>query len=33
MAVKNLSLDWWSVLVSLAAVALIKLRILPHIPW
>jgi hypothetical protein len=27
------SLDWWSVLVALAAVALVWAGILPHIPW
>lgn len=29
----KLSLDWWSVLLALAAAALVKAGILPHIPW
>lgn len=29
----KLSLDWWSVLLALAAAALVKTGILPHIPW
>jgi hypothetical protein len=29
----NLSLDWWSVLLALAAAALVWSGILPHIPW
>ncbi len=29
----RLSLDWWSVLLALAAAALVKAGILPHIPW
>jgi hypothetical protein len=29
----KISLDWWSVLWAIAAIALIKLSILPHIPW
>jgi hypothetical protein len=29
----RLSLDWWSVIVALAAAALIKLGVVPHIAW
>jgi hypothetical protein len=29
----GLSLDWWSVLLALAAAALVKAGVLPHIPW
>jgi hypothetical protein len=27
------TLDWWSVIAALAAAALVKFNILPHIPW
>jgi hypothetical protein len=27
------SLDWWSVIAALAAAALVRFNILPHIPW
>jgi len=27
------SVDWWSVIAALGAAVLIKLGILPHIPW
>jgi hypothetical protein len=30
---RKLSLDWWSVIAALAAVALIKAGVLPAIPW
>jgi hypothetical protein len=30
---KNLSHDWLAVIVALAAVALIRAGVLPHIPW
>ena len=30
---KKISLDWWSVIVSLAAALLVRLGELPHIPW
>ena len=30
---RNLSLDWWSVLVALGAAALIRFGLVPHIPW
>jgi hypothetical protein len=29
----GLSVDWWSVLLALAAAALVKAGMLPHIPW
>jgi hypothetical protein len=29
----GLNADWWSVLLALAAAALVKAGILPHIPW
>jgi hypothetical protein len=29
----KLSIDWWSVITALGAALLIKLGILPHIPW
>jgi hypothetical protein len=29
----KLSLDWWSVLLALAAAGLVKSGFLPHIPW
>jgi hypothetical protein len=29
----KLSVDWWSVITALGAAVLIKLGILPHIPW
>ena len=29
----KLGIDWWSVILSLTAVALVKFGILPHIPW
>jgi hypothetical protein len=29
----RLSMDWWAVIVALAATLLIKLNVLPHIPW
>jgi hypothetical protein len=29
----RLSLDWWSVIAALAAAAVIKLGVLPHVPW
>jgi hypothetical protein len=28
-----LNMDWWSVLLALAAAALVRAGILPHIPW
>jgi hypothetical protein len=30
---KRLSIDWWSVLLALLAAILVKLGVLPHIPW
>jgi hypothetical protein len=30
---RNLSLDWWSVLIALSAAALIRFGLVPHIPW
>ena len=30
---RKLTLDWWSVIAALGAAALIRLHILPHIPW
>jgi hypothetical protein len=30
---KNLSMDWWSVIVALAATLLVWLGAVPHIPW
>jgi hypothetical protein len=30
---KRLSLDWWSVIAALGAAVVVKLGILPHIPW
>jgi hypothetical protein len=29
----KLSLDTWAVLIALAAAALIRLGLLPHVPW
>ena len=29
----SLSIDWWSVLLALLAAILVKLGVLPHIPW
>jgi hypothetical protein len=29
----KLSLDWWSVILALAATALVMSGALPHIPW
>jgi len=29
----KLSVDWWSVITALGAAMLIKLGVLPHIPW
>jgi hypothetical protein len=29
----KLSLDWWSVIAALGAAALIRLGVLPHVPW
>jgi hypothetical protein len=29
----GVSLDWWSVIAALAAAALVRFNILPHIPW
>jgi hypothetical protein len=29
----KLSIDWWAVLLSGVAAVLIKLGVLPHIPW
>jgi hypothetical protein len=29
----KLSLDWWSVILALAAVVLIRAGVLPHISW
>jgi len=29
----KLSVDWWSVITALGAAVLIKLGVLPHIPW
>jgi hypothetical protein len=31
--VKKLTLDWWSVIAALAAAALLRVGLLPHIPW
>jgi hypothetical protein len=31
--VKTLSLDWWSVILALAAAALIRIGAFPHIAW
>jgi hypothetical protein len=30
---KKLSVDWWSVIVALAATLLVWSGVLPHIPW
>ena len=30
---RKLTLDWWTVIAALAAAALIRFHILPHIPW
>jgi hypothetical protein len=30
---KNLSVDWWSVIIALAAAALVRSGAAPHIPW
>jgi hypothetical protein len=30
---KTLSVDWWSVIVALAAAALIRMGVVPHISW
>lgn len=30
---RKLSLDWWSFLVALTAVVLIKSGLFPHVPW
>ena len=30
---KKLSIDWWSVILALALVALIKLNIISGVPW
>ena len=30
---KRISLDWWTVLAALAAVVLVKVGVLPAIPW
>ena len=32
-APRNLSLDWWSVLVALSAALLVKSGLFPHVPW
>jgi hypothetical protein len=29
----RLSLDWWSVIAALGAAVLIRLGVLPHVPW
>ena len=29
----KLSVDWWSVVLALAAVALVRLGVMPHITW
>jgi hypothetical protein len=29
----RLSLDWWSVIAALGAAVVVKLGVLPHIPW
>ena len=29
----KISLDWWSVIAALGAAALIRLGVLPHVPW
>jgi len=29
----KLSIDWWSVITAFSVAALIKLGVLPHIPW
>ncbi len=29
----RISIDWWSVLIALTAVTLVRLNLLPHIPW
>jgi hypothetical protein len=28
-----ISLDWWSPVAGLAAAAIVKLGVLPHVPW
>ena len=30
---KRLTLDWWSVIAAIAAVALVRLGIFPHVGW
>jgi hypothetical protein len=30
---RTLSLDWWTVIAALSAAALIKVGLLPRIPW
>jgi hypothetical protein len=30
---KSISLDWWTVIVSLVAVVLVKSGIIPAVPW
>jgi hypothetical protein len=30
---KNPSVDWWSLILALAAAALIRAGLAPHIPW
>jgi hypothetical protein len=29
----RLSLDWWSVIAALGAAVIVKLGVLPHVPW
>jgi hypothetical protein len=29
----KISLDWWSVIAALGAAVIIKLGVLPHVPW
>jgi hypothetical protein len=29
----RLSVDWWSVIVALGAAVIVKLGVLPHVPW
>ncbi len=33
MLMKNVSVDWWSVIIAFAATALVLTGALPHIPW